>query len=246
LVAPDDSDTPGDRAVKVLKSLGGLSDERMTMVGTRGMHSFNALPPEGDYKTLMTGDVDANITSMLVEPGRKMATEKLTKERAVYLYDKQMEAAASSIGSDSEKDLIRAAFGDRPTTEMTPAELNTHISSKLDAAKTAIANRKATKWQANQTTPPTPEELQKKKDAVKADYDSYLTGKLQDTLIRELGAPEFVVADSNWGDAKDHNLFVIAPDPLTGEPRMWQKSILTGSMNMMDDDWLKAEWQVEE
>ncbi|MEO0403008.1 MAG: hypothetical protein AAF214_11585, partial [Pseudomonadota bacterium] len=47
LVAPDDSDTPGDRAVKVLKSLGGLSDERMTMVGTRGMHSFNALPPEG-------------------------------------------------------------------------------------------------------------------------------------------------------------------------------------------------------
>ena len=246
LVSKDSSDTTGDRAIKVLKSLGGLSNQGMTMVATRGMHSFNALPPEGAYKALLTGDVDANIQSMLVEPGRKIATTKLPRDRAVYLYDKQMEATLNQVSTDAERNLVRAAFGNRPTTDMTPAELESHISTQLDAVKTARADAAAQAWASAQTTAPSATELNAKKLAEKTAQDERFTKLATRTLTQELGVPEFVVADPNWGSEGDHNLFVIAPDPLTGEPKLWQKSVMSGGLWPLGDDWLKANWRVED
>jgi hypothetical protein len=246
LVSENPTDTTGERAIKVLKSLGGLSDQGMTMVATSGMHSFNALPPEGEYKKLLTGDVDANIKSMLVDPGQKIATTKLPKDRAVYLFDKQMEAAVNRVKTDAEKDLIRAEFGARPTADMTPAELEAHIASKLDAAKAAVADRKAAEWAAKQDAPPDAAALSAKKSELKTGQDELFKNIATRTMAEELGVPEFVVADPNWGSEGDHNLFVIAPDPLTGEPRMWQKSVMGGGLWPLGDDWLKANWRVED
>lgn len=246
LIAESATDTSEQRALKVVKSLGALSDESMTMVSTSGMHAFNALPPEGPTKDLMTGDVDANIQSMLIAPGRKIATDPLPTERAVYLFDKQMEHAMQMTWTDAERDAVRAVWGDRPTAPMTPAQLETHIATKLDAVRTLAADRRANDWATKQTTPPTPEALADKKTEMKTSEEKNGRDATARTLIKDLGVPEFVVADPNWGDEADHRQFVIAPDPITGEVRLWQKTVMSGELYPMDDKWLQANWRLDQ
>ena len=69
-----------------------------------------------------------------------------------------------------------------------------------------------------------------------------LGSKIDELLIKELYA-EFVVADTNWGDAKERSLHVIAPDPTTGEAKLWKKKVPSGSMAPVPDDWLADKWQ---
>ena len=44
----------------------------------------------------------------------------------------------------------------------------------------------------------------------------------------------------------NQQLFVIAPDPLTGEPRMWMKSVVGGKMSKVDEKWLTSDWYVDQ
>jgi hypothetical protein len=64
-------------------------------------------------------------------------------------------------------------------------------------------------------------------------------------LLKELNYPEFVLADTNWGDARGHTLLVVAPDPSspTGELRLWKKDAFTGKMTREDDKWVNNDWE---
>ena len=44
------------------------------------------------------------------------------------------------------------------------------------------------------------------------------------------GGSAFVIADTSWGDGSEKFVQVVAPDPVTGEARLWQKSTTTGKM----------------
>ncbi|MBE1283393.1 MAG: hypothetical protein GJ676_08765 [Rhodobacteraceae bacterium] len=248
IVPRDASESTGERAAKVLEALAGLggSGGDMTMVSTSGIHAFNALPPTGDYAKLATGDIAANVQSMLVDPGTKIATTALPKDRCVYLYDRQMESFVGRARTDGERDLVKAAFANRPDRDMTPAELEAHISTNLDAFKTAVTQRKLDAWKAGLSAPPSADDERDKKNALRADEDSLFKNLVTRDMIPDLGAPEFIVADSNWGDGSDHYYFVIAPDPLTGEARMWQKSVTGGQLWPMGDKWLNTKWVVDQ
>jgi len=69
-----------------------------------------------------------------------------------------------------------------------------------------------------------------------------LSGKAKGAMLRDMGAPEFTVADTNWGSAEDHTFFVVAPDPTTGEPALWKKTVPPGTLSPTTDDWIEAEW----
>ena len=71
---------------------------------------------------------------------------------------------------------------------------------------------------------------------LEAGLDSLLAGELH---------PAFVIADTNWGDGSEKFVQVVAPDPVTGEARLWQKSTTTGKMTPMDDDWVSDGWSVQ-
>lgn len=247
VVNTNPTDTTGDRAVKVVKALSGLSGGEMTMVSTGGIHAFNALEPTGDYAALNDPPgFDQNIKDLMIDPGKKMATDKLPADRAAYLYGKRIDAVLPWAADDAERDLIKAAHATPPSVDMTPAELEAYISTKLDPWKTASVNRKANEWTANQTPLPAPSEVTKKKADLLAAENASQKNRMAGMMAAELGAPEFVIADSNWGSERDKTLFVIAPDPLTGEPRMWQKSAVNGGLYPMDNKWLDTNWVKDE
>ena len=73
------------------------------------------------------------------------------------------------------------------------------------------------------------------------DYEVF-EEQLQGNLAKNFADPQIVLADTNWGDAEDHTFFVIAPDPISGEPMMWEKTDPPGTMEKLDGDWLQASW----
>ena len=214
----------------------------MTVITTQGMHGFNALPPTGDYKALVTGDVDANIQKMLVEPGQKIATEKMPKDKAIYLYEKHVENVIRRMRAQIAPAQLTAVRGNRPTSDMTPAELEEHSFTALDAIRTAEADYAADQWAASEVPPPSAAALAKRRTDEKKDHDKGHRTALTGFLAGDLGAPQFVIADSNWGDESNHKLFVIAPDPLTGEPKLWEKDAIGGDVLPMKDEWLEKKW----
>ena len=243
VVSENSSDTIGERAVKVLKAISGMGGGDMTMVSTGGIHAFNAVAPEGDFAKLNDPPgFDKNVKAKLVDPGLKIATQKLPKDRAAYLYGKRIDAVLPWAVDDAETDLIKAAFATPPDTDMTPAELESYITIKLEPWKTASVNRKSNAWVAKQNPLPAPSEIRKKKADLLAAEDQKQKTAVTTMMAAEMGVPEFVIADSNWGSEADKALFVIAPDPLTGEPRMWVKWAVSGTMSPMDDKWLKTNW----
>jgi len=243
VVSENSSDTIGERAVKVLKAISGMGGGDMTMVSTGGIHAFNAVAPEGDFAKLNDPPgFDKNVKAKLVDPGLKIATQKLPKDRAAYLYGKRIDAVLPWAVDDAETDLIKAAFATPPDTDMTPAELESYITIKLEPWKTASVNRKSNAWVVKQNPLPAPSEIRKKKADLLAAEDQKQKTAVTTMMAAEMGVPEFVIADSNWGSEADKALFVIAPDPLTGEPRMWVKWAVSGTMSPMDDKWLKTNW----
>jgi hypothetical protein len=79
------------------------------------------------------------------------------------------------------------------------------------------------------------------KEALKHKWDSEVT----DHLIDDLGLPEIVVADSNWGDPVEHVQFVIAPDPATGLPQFYTRKEPSGKLRLAEkdaDDLMSGAW----
>jgi hypothetical protein len=75
----------------------------------------------------------------------------------------------------------------------------------------------------------------------KKDFEDDLKTKIDSILIKELYT-EFVLADTNWGDGKEKQLHVVAPNPKTGEPQLWRKLMPEGKMEPMGEEWLKGNW----
>ena len=202
---------------------------------------MNALPAEGDYKKLMA-DFRKNVKPMLLDPGKKISTQKMPKAKAGYLYDRYMDKFAGVYKTKRALPKLTAAFANRPTADMTPRELAVHVSTQVEAFKREMAKNDRDDWAKPQAKKPDKAQLSDWFKKRKAEYDKYFSDTVKSDLATEMAVPEFVIADTNWGDEGNHQLFVIAPDPLTGEPDLWSKSVIGGKLSQVDDRWLKAEW----
>ena len=61
-------------------------------------------------------------------------------------------------------------------------------------------------------------------------------------LANDLGSPQVMVADTNWGDELTHTFFVAMPDPTTGELRLWKKREPGGELTPEDRKWVDTLW----
>lgn len=244
LLADSSANSPGERAVDILVNIGQIESDGMTILRTAGLHAFNAVPLEGAVKDLMTGDVDANVVSMLIEPGKKMAQEALPVEKVVVLFHKLLDKQATSYAAYGDRNKIKDMHNNPPKTAMRPKEIEDYIAEVLEPVMEANAKRRAATWAKDREDPPSSQQLADKELSMKQAQLTKLGKNTSDVLAENLPMPEFVIADANWGDATDHTLFVIAPNPVTGTPAMWKKSVMTGKLTLMDDRYLNADWGV--
>lgn len=222
----------GDRTEDVLTNMLGNftgSPEEMVTIRTVGMHGFNALPNDPSLDKLKGKDkaeIAANVQTHLLDAGQALKDTIIEEGRAQYLFDKQIAEHRKQLKDANLIALLdTGAASHRPSgDDITPAKL----AKALEDAVEDYIDEKAKGF-----TPV---------DKAAAWFKNKAAGGAKSDMMKDLGAPEFVIADTNWGSAEDHTYFVIAPDPVSGEPQLWKKTVPPGTLAAATDDWAKAEW----
>ncbi len=250
---PKGTPTPeGARTADVLTSflnnLGG-SPEDMVTIRTVGMHGFNALPNDPSLAPLKGANptqTGQKIKANLIDKGTALKNTDLSPDRAAWMFDQEIAKVAKAEKDSALKARIEAgARAKRPTAAMKPAALETAIKEALADYQDAAAGVAADSWKQSETAkghPPAPTAVADKKRTVKEARIAGVATSTKNAMIRDMGAPEFVIADTNWGDARDHTFFVVAPDPTTGEPQLWMKTEPPGALRPAPREWVDAEW----
>lgn len=248
-----DSTSEGTRTTAVLASVVnalGASPDQMVTIQTAGMHTFNALPNDpslAPIKGANPTETGRKIQANLLDKGTALANTDLSADRAGWLFDQEIAKAAKAETNPALKARIDAgARTNRPRAAMKPAALQSAIDAALADYQDAKSDAETASWTQAETLagrPPAGPAVTGHKQKLKADKVTAVETGAKNTMMRDLGAPEFVIADSNWGSALDHTYFVVAPDPTTGAPRLWQKTEPPGTLVPMEAKWIDATWQ---
>jgi hypothetical protein len=159
------------------------------------------------------------------------------------MYTKIVKPILDAEADPTVKALLQTGFdAQMPTADLSPAELDKAVRDAVGPANAKRAETEAAAWKAAQTAPVTDEVLAAKEAALAAAKNDQAASWLATELVEACGPPEFVIADSNWGSGADHTFFVIAPDPATGEPLLWTKTIPPGTLRKAGRDWVDHEW----
>lgn len=256
VLASSSSKTEAKRCEDVLGAIltlqKGSSGGDMMPLGTLGKnanHAFNTLPNDPSLDKIKDPDSARKIKENLVDPGKEMARRKLPAEQAAKMFEDQVRAAMEGK-PDNERDLLTAALKKRPTTDMTPAELKAKVATELSAWRDAAAQRRLDEWferenkkrQAAGTPLRAPSEKPGYLDWFKDNTEDSLKADLDAALLKEFPPPEVVIADTNWGGPEGQVFFVMAPDPGTGDLKIWKKTMPGGKMTPAGKNWADAKW----
>jgi hypothetical protein len=249
--ATDPKPTEPERTAEVLKgfldNLGGSTKE-METVRTVGMHGFNALPNHPSLAPLKGRDAaetERKVKANLIDKGKTLKDTVIPKDKAQSLYDQQGAELLASEGDNEIKLLLEQGLAaNRITADAKPAAIEAALKAALSAANDRAATKEADDWAGKQTGTVDPTKKAARKAESKASGEKDLSDKLATRLLREMEGPQFVLADTNWGGPRDHTFFVVAPDPVSGEPVMWKKTVPPGKLTKVTRDWIDAQWAV--
>lgn len=234
LAKGDPSVSEGTRTKEVLNALlTGFSGDKDSMqaLATSGQHAFNGLPQDPSLAKLLDGGpskLAANVQTHLVDKGAEIARTAVSADRAQAMYDKAVTKWVTYFAArqDVSALLARDIPLKRPTADMTPAQVAQAVTDATEAAFALRATHEPDDKQAGKL----------------ASLKTSASNDAKAAMVQEVGAPEFVIADSNWGGAENHVFFVIAPDPTSGEPIMWEKTVPPGSLRPSGRKWADAQW----
>ena len=244
--APTD---PGDRARALLDGLLGTTPAEMTTVSTGGdnaNHVFNLLPNDPSLDLIRDPDSAAKIQANLLDPGAAIASSEMPLGKVQSLYQAQIRQLSSwAWEHPAEQALLTQALARVPTTAMTPGALATLIDTETAAFRDAVTTRRADEWKAAEIAEGRTVDAaayDARKAEIAEEEEDSVSQATAGTLADAFPLPEVVIADTNWGDGGSHTLFVIAPDPRTGELQLWKKDVVTGRLSIADD-YQDANWR---
>ena len=205
--------------VGLVDSTQGLGDKEVTL-GVKGVHAERALPTHPSLDALKKDGKIAENTDAVFEKARTLAQRAMPPEEIQLFVDKSVRGVITSFlgNRDPGFDLTKEPF----TSYLKPAELKAAMVDAISAKKLGEAY-----------TLTTPE--------AEAEQRAILGKELDSLLTREL-FPQFVVADTNWGDANSKKFHVVSADLATGEPKFFHQDESTGMLTPEDDDFLDAAW----
>lgn len=151
---------------------------------------------------------------------------------------------------DADRDLLVKALKNAPAADMTPAEIKTKVATEMAAWRDVQAQRELDEWFAADNAKLKREGKPERANSEKAGYldwfknkvDGDIKGEIDAVLMQDLAMPEVVMADTNWGGPEGQVFFVAAPDPSTGDLKLWKKTMPGGKMQPAGDNWAQANW----
>jgi hypothetical protein len=209
--------------------------------GTRANHAFNTMPNHPSLDKIKDPGSAGKIQKELVEPGQKIAGTKLPAAQAAKLFEEQVKALMEGQ-TDNMRLLLVAAMKNKPTSDMTPAEIQAKVAQEASAYRDAEAQLRADAYVASDE--PTADNTRKAE--ILQFYKDQVEGGIKASaaigLANAIPVPEVVVADSNWGGPEGQIYFVAAPDPVSGDLKMWKKDMPGGKLTPLGKNWEDAKW----
>ncbi|MFL4471849.1 hypothetical protein ACERZ8_18920 [Tateyamaria armeniaca] len=247
-----DKDTldPAERTTDLLAGFLDLGGDGMVPVAVH-QHVFNAVPDHPSMQALKgetPEETRANIQREVVDKAVTVRDTAMPLERVNYMFDNEMKRAVSRTSGRVKAALEKAWRDEVPTRAMTPPEFAAHLEQAMDPATDLAAQIKADQRQAKKTKKGQPM-TQADVDAYKAESIAIQKERRKEELtvrmVADLGLPEIVMADTNWGSPEDHHMFVIVPDPISGTPKLCIRNDPEGELAQQRDadGWLADGWR---
>ncbi len=250
----------GARTEKIVTALlknfiGQSPDVDMVTISTGGIHVFEGLPQHPSLEKLKEGgDLAAALEKHLLGPARKLAAKEIDAKTVGVLFDRQIDSYGKNwlhdnvYLEDDEKgaELLAEAQKNRPDEGMTPKKLKEIVDAALKPLIDYQTKFIADKWKADKIAKSeavSDEDYAKKLKARQKSAESSKAKVFDNTLINTLDPPEFVVADSNWGGPNGHTYFVVIADPVSGQPKLFERVEPSGDLAAMDDEWADTSWK---
>lgn len=251
MVAEGTGTGPGARTKAIISGMltnfAGSAEEMVT-VKTSGIHGFNLLPNHPSLDAVKDPDpakAAANLDRELINKGREIKDRDIPQDEAVRLFERQIQILIDDNDvAEADRALKDGLAAHRPAEPgpHKPAAIDRAVKDATALFVTKRAKAKADAWKARQSTTPS-DEAYDKELAKQTRWAQTRVDKAQTTeMLETLGAPQFVIADTNWGDGKTRTFFVVAPDPATGEPRMFKREEPPVTLQPVEDKWVNAEW----
>jgi hypothetical protein len=202
----------------------------IVQVEALGIHTMNLTPGDPSFQQLLQvpgATMADKIKAAIADPGKDFATNNLSLEDAQKVFDSVVNPALEQ-------------FKHRAT------DANPDKASRKRNKKKAKELEKRIK-----TLRPTAPMLPRAVTALTEDAfkgigkEGAATKVARNVMVQKFAEPQVVIADTNWGDSEFHVYFVIAADPVSGEPFLWQKYEPSGQMVQLESKWLEAAWIIE-
>ncbi len=243
---------PKERTMAIVKALlnglpGGSDD--LATIETFDHHTFNALPNDKSLDELRSegpGKINEKLEKLLVDKGTELRDTEISTEKAAYIFDKTMTDYADSRLEELREPLLTAIKSLRPTTPLKPAQLDTLIKSATAEFTNKVVEHSERIWKEglkkDGKPDPTVDEVEKHKVSSRKSVEVNVANISRNALCKALAVPEIVLADTNWGGPGSQTLFIVAPDPITGDPMMFERIEPPGTLTPLGKDWLDQNW----
>lgn len=250
---PNPGANPGVQTRQLLDNLvanigGAPGLTALATTGDDANHEFTGTPQHPTFQAISGPDSAERIQEILVDPGQEIASSPMPEQQTSRVYEEQIRDMMrwGSVRDDEESlEALREALSNGPTEGLSPPDLQTYIDGQLTDFNTRqreLERQDADQWRAGQTGPVSDADYQAHLDGLQAEAEARLEDALRGNLTPEFELPHVVVADSNWGGPDATYEFVVAPDPLTGDLRMFERNAFSGDMSLLGENWETAEW----
>lgn len=189
---------------------------------------------------------DKKIEKMLANEADEAIRDELTKaaktERPTTdLKPAEILAAVARASKEFDKKRARRAADEWKAEQKTPQEKADEwkLQQETDGATVTTVDLE-NKVRDEQLA--AVDEFRKKLAKMVETFEKSTNDAMLSELANDLGSPQIMVADTNWGDERTHTFFIAMPDPTTGELRLWKKEEPGGELTPEGREWVDTRW----